>query len=145
MNSKFLSIIATVVSILALVTLILNHGLFSRLPVVIGVQTLAILLMIWARLTLGVRSFHAAANPTEGTLITGGPYNYIRNPIYTAVIIFTVAGVLANYSLQNSLLGLVILAGMVIRSLCEERLLRVQYPEYADYARRTWRMIPYVF
>jgi protein-S-isoprenylcysteine O-methyltransferase Ste14 len=55
------------------------------------------------------------------------------------------ASVLANRSLLNDSLGLVGVAGMVARALCEERQLRVQYPEYADYAHRTWRMIPDVF
>ena len=145
MNNRIVSIIATAVSILALMALIMNHGLFSPAPMVIAVQVLAGLLMIWARLTFGVRSFHAAANPSAGKLITSGPYRLIRHPIYAAVVVFTIVGVLANLSLLNGILGLLIVAGMVTRTLCEERLLRAQYPEYTDYARRTWRMIPYVF
>jgi protein-S-isoprenylcysteine O-methyltransferase Ste14 len=145
MNCKILSITATVVSILALTALVMNHGLFTPSPVAIVVQVPAVLLMNWARLTFGGRSFHAAANPTAGKLITSGPYKYIRHPIYAAVVFFTVVGVLANSSLINGILGLLIVAGMITRALCEERLLRLQYPEYADYARCTWRMIPYVF
>ncbi len=145
MNSKIASIIATAVSILALAALVMNHGLFTPSPVAIAVQTLAVVLMIWARLTFGVRSFHAAANPTAGKLITSGPYKHIRHPIYAAVVVFAVVGVIANWSMLNGLFGLLMVAGMVTRALCEERLLRVQYPEYAEYARRTWQMIPYVF
>ena len=28
---------------------------------------------------------------------------------------------------------------------CEEALVSAQYPEYQEYAARTWRMVPYVF
>jgi protein-S-isoprenylcysteine O-methyltransferase Ste14 len=142
---KILSIIATTLSIVAIVALVFRHGLFSPSPVVIFFQALAIALMIWARQTFGLRSFHAAANPTEGGLVTRGPYRFIRHPIYAAVIIFSVAGVAGNLSVVNGALGLVIVAGMITRALCEERLLRVRYPEYADYARNTWRMIPLLF
>ena len=34
--------------------------------------------------------------------------------------------------------------GAVVRMLCEEHLLVRQYPEYAEYARTTKRMIPHV-
>jgi protein-S-isoprenylcysteine O-methyltransferase Ste14 len=144
-NHKTLSIIATALSVLALATLVLRHGLFSPSPVVIILQVFAVLLMLWARTTLGTRSFHFSANPTKGGLVTSGPYRYIRHPIYAAVVIFIVAGVVANLSILNGILGLVVVLGMVIRALCEERFLRVEYSEYAEYSRHTWRMIPFVF
>jgi protein-S-isoprenylcysteine O-methyltransferase Ste14 len=145
MKIKLLSITAFLVSVLALLALIKNRGLFASSPVAITIQTLAILLMIWARVTFGFRSFHAAANPTSGKLITNGPYKYIRHPIYAVVVVFTLVGVVTNKSPLNGILGLLIVAGMVTRALYEERLLRERYPDYADYARRTWRMIPFVF
>ena len=50
------------------------------------VQVFAIGLMIAARITFGLRSFHAAANPTAGGLVTRGPYALLRHPIYAAVL-----------------------------------------------------------
>jgi protein-S-isoprenylcysteine O-methyltransferase Ste14 len=29
--------------------------------------------------------------------------------------------------------------------MCEEALVAAKYPEYREYARGTWRMVPYVF
>ena len=145
MRNRIVSISAFLVSVGALVALLINHGLLTPRPMAVGMQALAVMLMIWARLTFGVRSFHAAANPTMGNLITTGPYKHIRHPIYSAVVIFTAVGVLANASLINGFLELLIVAGMVTRALCEEAILRTQYPEYADYAHRTWRMIPFVY
>ena len=145
MNIKIVSIIAFILVASALAALVIRHGLFSASPIVILFQALAILLMLWARRTFGRRSFHFAANPTSGELVTSGPYRYIRHPVYAAVIIFTVAGVLANVSVINCLLGVVVVLGMIIRALCEEQLLLSQYAEYAKYKRHTWRMIPFLF
>jgi protein-S-isoprenylcysteine O-methyltransferase Ste14 len=36
-------------------------------------------------------------------------------------------------------------AGAVVRILCEEALVTARYPEYAQYKARTWRMIPFVY
>lgn len=123
----------------------INHGLFSFSPIVIAVQALALLLMVWARMTFGGRSFHFSASPTEGGLVTTGPYRYIRHPIYSAVLIFTWAGLLANVSVRNLLFGLITFAGAYVRMQSEETLVRIKYPEYDEYAKKTWRLIPYFF
>jgi protein-S-isoprenylcysteine O-methyltransferase Ste14 len=86
-----------------------------------------------------------AANPTEGGLVTGGPYQYIRHPIYAAFCLFTLAGVAAHWSWSAGLCGGLVLGSAAIRIFCEESLVAARYPEYAQYAVRTWRMIPYVF
>jgi protein-S-isoprenylcysteine O-methyltransferase Ste14 len=118
---------------------------FSSAPLVIAVQLGAFLLMVWARRTFGRRSFHAAANPTEGGLITSGPYRYIRHPIYTAVCMFSVAGAVAHWSWASLLLSGLLVGGALVRIFSEEVLVTARYPEYRRYAATTWRMIPYVF
>lgn len=122
-----------------------NQGLFSPSPIVIGVQVLSVFLMIWARMTFGKRSFHPTATPTKGGLVTTGPYRYVRHPIYAAGLFITWAGVFANLSVVNVAFGLLTFAGGIVRILCEETLVRVRYPEYDEYARKTSRLIPYVF
>jgi protein-S-isoprenylcysteine O-methyltransferase Ste14 len=129
----------------ALVALISMRLLFSSNLLAISVQVGAAVLMVWARVAFGRRSFHAAGNPTEGGLVTSGPYRHIRHPIYTAACLFGWAGVLAHLSVTSLICGLSLLAGAVARMLCEEKLVAASYPEYAAYAARTWRMIPWVF
>jgi protein-S-isoprenylcysteine O-methyltransferase Ste14 len=142
---KGTSLAALLLMVLALAALILRHSLFSRSPIVIAVQCAAFALMIWARVTFGRRSFHAAANPTRGGLVTTGPYRFIRHPIYTAACIFGWAGVLAHWSAVNVLLGVLLLTGGIVRMLCEERLVAATYPQYRQYAEVTKRMVPYIF
>lgn len=129
----------------ALAGLLASRALFCPSPAVIAIQIAAVALMVSARVTFGVRSFHAAADPTEGGLITTGPYRFIRHPIYTAVCLFAWAGIIANLSVVAAALGMLLFAGALGRMLAEETLIVRTYPEYRDYARRTRRMIPYVF
>ncbi|MCE9592612.1 MAG: hypothetical protein K8S98_00325 [Planctomycetes bacterium] len=137
--------LATLAAIAALVRLILTDRVFGTGPISIGLQVAAAAFMLWARITFGRRSFHAAANPTQGELVTHGPYALVRNPIYLSVIVFTWAAVATHLGVETVLLGLAITAGMVVRALIEERLLRAAYPAYADYARRVRRFVPFVF
>jgi protein-S-isoprenylcysteine O-methyltransferase Ste14 len=119
-------------------------ALLSARPAVIGVQAVAVALFLWARWTFGIRSFHAAANPTEGGLVTAGPYRYLRHPIYAAILLFAGAGAVARPS-AGSLFFLLVAAGAAVRIAAEETLLVERYPEYRDYARRTKRLIPLLF
>src|SRR5437867_88802 len=81
-----------------LVLLYFRDSLLGAGPVSITVQIIAILNMVWARLTFGGRSFHPAANPTEGGLVTTGPYRFVRHPIYASAIYFMWAGALSHIS-----------------------------------------------
>ena len=125
--------------------LLLIRAIFSTSPLVIALQVAALLLFLWARVTFGWRSYHVVANPTEGGLVTSGPYRCIRHPIYTAMCIFAWAGVAGHWSWGACVCGLVVVGSALVRILAEETLVAARYPEYADYAANTWRMIPYVF
>jgi len=127
------------------VALLANHSLFSPSPWAIGGQVAAASLMLWARRTFGRRSFHATADPTEGGLVTTGPYRFIRHPIYTAACLFVFSGAAAHFSAVSAALFLLVLAGALLRMAGEERLVVLRYPEYREYAARTWRMVPYLF
>lgn len=143
-NSRTVSLLGLAASFSALLALLLRQGLIaSNLPG-ISVQALALAVMLWARFTFGRRSFHAAPMPTEGGLITDGPYRYLRHPIYAAALYLTWAGVLTNLSFLNFLLGLIPVAGLGARMLAEERMLKDKYPEYSAYAARTKRVIPFI-
>jgi protein-S-isoprenylcysteine O-methyltransferase Ste14 len=142
---KALAILGYIGMIGGLLALLTMRKLFSSSPFVISLQALALLLLLWARVTFGRRSFHVVADPTEGGLVTGGPYRYIRHPIYAALCLFTSAGVAAHWSWSAGLCGGLIWASAVIRILCEEALVAARYPEYAQYKATTWRMIPYVY
>ena len=142
---KTLSIVGYTGFIGGLLGLLVTRTLFSSSPLIILAQALAFLLFLWARVTFGRRSYHVVANPTEGGLVTGGPYRHIRHPIYAAFCLFTSAGVAAHWSWSAGLFAGLVLGSAVLRIFCEESLVAARYPEYAQYSVTTWRMIPYVF
>lgn len=145
MNAKLLSVVATLVLVAVVVYLFYTRSLFGIGPVSIALQVAAVLLMLWARFTFGLRSFHFSANPTEGKLVTTGPYRYLRHPIYVAVLLFLWTAVAVHPSAGSLAAGLVATAATLARMLSEESFLRARYPEYADYARRAKRLIPFVY
>ena len=130
--------------VLGIAGLLRAHALFAHRVPLIAVQVAAVALMIAARITFGRRSFHAAANPTAGGLVTTGPYAFLRHPIYAAVIYFAWAGALDTPSRLSIACAVLILAGAIVHMLSEERLLIARYPAYRDYMRRVKRVVPFV-
>jgi protein-S-isoprenylcysteine O-methyltransferase Ste14 len=89
-------------------------------------------------------SFTPGTEPLAGAeLVTTGPYEQVRHPIYTAVIL-----ILAGYSLlwRNWLVGVIVFlvstAYFEAKARREERWLRARFPEYDAYARRSSRLFP---
>ena len=119
--------------------------LFTAQPIAIALQLIAVGLLIWSRITFGRRSFHAAANPTAGGLVTTGPYRIIRHPIYTAACLFGWGPIVVHLSLVSVALGILLLLAALVRMICEEQLVKQKYPEYVEYTKVTKRMVPYLF
>jgi protein-S-isoprenylcysteine O-methyltransferase Ste14 len=145
MNLKLASIIAFVVAIAGAVFLYLKGYIFSRNPVTIVIQILAAVIMIWARLTFGIRSFNASANATEGKLVTHGPYRWFRHPIYASLIYFFIGSLIAYPTVEVVLAVLLISSALFVRMMLEEKSLSVTYPEYAEYCKKTKRIVPFIF
>ena len=144
-DSKNFSLIGLAFATIAIVSLVFTDSLFATGPVGITIQVLAGLLMLWARLTFGRRSFHASAIPTEGGLVTTGPYKFLRHPIYAAILYFVWTGVTSHLSSLSCALAIVLTIGLIVRMLAEERLVTQKYPEYTEYAAQTKRIVPFIF
>ena len=86
------------------------------------------------------RSF--SISPQARILVTSGPYRLVRHPLYLAEEL-AVIGVLLQFVWWAALVFFAAhLAFQLRRMLYEEDILGRTFPEYADYARRTARLIP---
>jgi len=144
-TSKIISIIVFILAAFGLVFLIFKNYILADNLIGIIVQILSAGLMIWARITFGVRSFHPAANTTKGKLVTNGPYRLLRHPIYDAIIYFIWAGAL-NYLTPDAIVAVIFISiCLITRMMLEERFLMTTYEEYREYCKRTYRLIPFIF
>ena len=145
MNLRLASIVGFILMVAGLAALLMLRSLLADSIVTGPFQIAGIALMVWARVTFRKRSFHLAANPTEGGLVTSGPYQFVRHPIYASVVLFTMAGVITRLSPGSIVWSLVMIVGVALRVYAEETLVTLRYPEYAEYAARTKRIIPFIF
>jgi protein-S-isoprenylcysteine O-methyltransferase Ste14 len=80
------------------------------------------------------------------TVISTGPYRYVRHPMYVAAIIFIAGTSLLLGSWCGLLMGLFFTLAMAYRALQEERVLKAELPGYAEYmAKVKYRFLPHVW
>jgi len=80
------------------------------------------------------------------TVISTGPYHYVRHPMYAAAIPFAVGTALLLGSWYGLLMGLILIAAIAFRAVREERVLRAGLPGYEEYmAQVKYRFIPHVW
>lgn len=142
--SNLLSMAALPVYLASLVLLALKGSLFSPRPAVIACQILGVALAVWARTIFPKGSFRVLARPAGPTVLRTGPYGIIRHPMYACALLILWAGVAAHLSPGNVGIGLVASALVLGKIVVEERLLKAAYPEYAEYARTTKALVPFV-
>jgi protein-S-isoprenylcysteine O-methyltransferase Ste14 len=105
----------------------------------VGIQVVGLVLTIIGFAYLG-RSFGVVA--ANRGIKVGGPYRFVRHPIYLSHTLTTTGFVLANFSIWNVAVLVALTACQVLRMQAEERVLTESGP-YADYARRVrWRLVP---
>jgi protein-S-isoprenylcysteine O-methyltransferase Ste14 len=83
--------------------------------------------------------------PEARRLVVSGPYRFVRHPLYVAEELMML-GILIQYPLVWTI-ALVICHGLLQleRMRLEERILTSTFPEYAEYAARTARLIPGIY
>lgn len=103
------------------------------------------LLALWALAANRPGNFNIRPTPRAGgTLVTSGPYRWVRHPMYTAVLTAAAAaGVMANQVVDAGL-WVALLAVLMAKAGIEERALIVRFPDYQGYQSRTTRLLPWL-
>jgi protein-S-isoprenylcysteine O-methyltransferase Ste14 len=100
-------------------------------------------LLVWTLRSIGKNLTDTVVTRREHTLVTRGPYRWVRHPFYDAVALSVVANALvaANWFLLAG--GILTLALIVLRTGREEDRLVARFGDaYRDYRARTGRFLP---
>ncbi len=111
----------------------------------VGVATGALcsLLMYWTLSSLGKNLTDTVVTRAEATLVTHGPYRWVRHPFYVtaALLMGSVTLLTANWLIGLS--SLIVLVLLAVRTPKEEQRLVERFgQQYVDYRMRTGRFIP---
>jgi protein-S-isoprenylcysteine O-methyltransferase Ste14 len=97
----------------------------------------------WMFRHLGLNVTSTSMPRPNATLVTSGPYRWIRHPMYSGALILIVAASLLTANLVMVIGGAIMFALLAARSRLEEQRLVERFGDtYRDYQRRTGRFLP---
>jgi protein-S-isoprenylcysteine O-methyltransferase Ste14 len=129
-----------------------RFGWSPQLPLALQVAALVLvaagnLLSIWATAVNRFYGRFVRIQKERGhSVVSDGPYRYVRHPGYLGQIVFSLASALALGSLWTLVPAGLFAALLVVRTALEDRTLQDELDGYADYAGRVrHRLIPYIW
>jgi protein-S-isoprenylcysteine O-methyltransferase Ste14 len=109
----------------------------------VGLAAAASGLVIWTFHTLGHNLTDTVVTRRDATLITDGPYRWVRHPFYLAFAIAVIANTLVTANAFLAITGTAAFFVIVCRTSIEEKKLVDRFgADYMDYMRRTGRFLP---
>lgn len=109
----------------------------------VGLAALAGMLWIWTFHTLGPNLTDTVVTRRVHTLVTNGPYRWVRHPLYTSTALMVLGNsfTAANWCLLAA--GAIVFTMMVVRTKREETFLVARFGDsYREYMARTGRFLP---
>ena len=80
------------------------------------------------------------------TVVSTGPYHYVRHPMYSGFVLFVLGTTLMLGSLYGLLFGLILIGMAVWRAVMEEHALKEELKGYEAYMSHVkYRLIPYIW
>ncbi len=100
-------------------------------------------LLFWTFHSLGKNLTDTVVTRRDHTLVTHGPYRWVRHPFYDVVLLWVISVSLLAGNWLLALLGVSVFAMMVIRTRIEEEKPIERFgDEYRAYMARTGRFLP---
>jgi protein-S-isoprenylcysteine O-methyltransferase Ste14 len=109
----------------------------------VGLGVIAGTLLVWTFRSLGRNLTDTVVTRREHTLVTTGPYRWVRHPFYGSVALSVLANSLVAANAFLFVSGSLVLALLWIRTRKEEANLVARFGDaYRQYASRTGRFVP---
>lgn len=100
-------------------------------------------LMWWTLASLGKNLTDTVVTRAAATLVTHGPYRWVRHPFYVTVTFLLASATLISANALLGLLSLFVLALLAVRTPNEEQKLLERFgDQYREYMTRTGRFFP---
>lgn len=120
---------------------------FAKNTILLIIELLGLFLGLCGVYIMTVKSrFNAYPEPAkDSNLLDIGPYKYIRNPMYLAIIFVMLALLFDKFIFLRLILLISEIFILLEKIKIEEKLLTKKFNKYALYKTRTKRLIPFIY
>ena len=109
-------------------------------------EMLGIFFGFWALLTMKLRNLSVLPEIKPNSFLqTGGPYRWVRHPMYSALLLVMLVLVLEEFAYWRGLVWLILSLDLFLKLQYEEELLVKKFFEYRVYQSKTSKLIPWIW
>jgi len=125
---------------------VLNGGLFAN-GTLFFLQIIGLVIGLWGILAMKLGNINIQPEVKQNAVfVSHGPYNLIRNPMYSGLLFFFVISIIANFNYLRLSIFILLTVVFVLKIILEEQYLTERFEkEYLEYKKKTFRLIPFVF
>jgi len=144
-SHSFQSYLFVIIQLLCLGGIVITGPVFASRAFYLGLELLGVALGLWALVTMTIRNLTILPDIRAGSrLVTHGPYRYLRHPMYSALVLVTLALLLDAFSMERLIIWVILVCDLWVKLNYEEQLLLRHFGEYKDYQKHTKRLIPFI-
>lgn len=133
--------------VLAIYIIILTGPLYVYSFPFIAIQILSILFMLWAYLIHRISKKHLSKKIPKGVfLLKEGPYEFLRHPVYTGLLLFVSTYIQEYFTFTRALAFILFVIFIFIKVKFDEEETELYFKnEFNDYKKNTKKLIPYIY
>ena len=100
----------------------------------------------WALFSMPRGTFRVLPEPAATAKLTqSGPYQWLRHPMYAAVVLAALGAAISHATLWHTVVFLALIVVLLLKIHREEQFLLATYDNYADYKSKTKALIPFLY
>ena len=146
MGNRFKSILLVSLQFLFILLLLSGISLKNISLLTIIFILLSAVLMLWAIVAMQKSKLSILPEPSaNATLITNGPYRFIRHPMYTAILLGSLGLLINQFTWLRLAIVISLAIVLLIKLNLEEKMLSQKFDAYKEYMKHTKRIVPNIF
>ena len=146
-RERLFNAILTTIQYITLIMFIVMTPKLAVGVVWLGIEGGGVILALWAIVVMQQeRRVSIAPLPRSGAhLVEKGPYKVIRHPMYSSIVMTFVPLIITHFDWFRLGVLVVLFVNLLFKLRFEERVLEHYFEGYKEYAKRTKRIIPFVY
>ncbi|MDG1901586.1 MAG: isoprenylcysteine carboxylmethyltransferase family protein [Bacteroidales bacterium] len=135
-----------VIQFASLIIIALTAPIVSSTVLGLFIECAGILVGIHAIYTMKITNMNITPMVKDGAhLVTSGIYKFVRHPMYLGLIMLVIPLIVSYLTWFRGIIFIVLIATLFAKIRYEEDVLIDSFPEYLEYRKKSWRLIPYVY
>lgn len=140
------SLLFVFIQIVSLGLIGVTGPIFSANKLLLFIEMIGLFLGVWAVLIMKPGNFNITPDPLSWSkLVKAGPYQFIRHPMYLALLLTTLPLIIDRFNYLRLFLWVALLIDLLLKINYEERILVFEVDGYENYLKSSYRLIPMIY